>query len=46
VYSVVLHPLTGRAQIYDRAVEPPQTDESDVTDQTEIDARQQPTVVP
>ncbi len=46
VYSVVLHPLTGRAQIFDRAVEPPQTDEADITDQTEIDARQQPTVVP
>jgi prepilin-type N-terminal cleavage/methylation domain-containing protein len=46
VYSVVLHPLTGRAQIFDRAVEPPPLDESEVTDQTEIDARQQPTVGP
>lgn len=46
VYSIVLHPLTGRSQIYDRAVEPARVDESELTDQTEVDARQQPGVAP
>jgi len=46
VYSVLLHPLTGRSQIVDRAVEPPRIDASDLTDQTEIDVRQQPGFAP
>ncbi len=41
VYSVVLRPLTGHSQIYDRAVEPPAVDDAQVTDQTEVDAREQ-----
>lgn len=41
VYSVVLRPLTGHSQIYDREVEPPVVDDSRTTDQTEVDAREQ-----
>ncbi len=44
VYSIVVHPLTGRSQIYDRAVEPPPVDDSNTTDQVEVDAREQPEV--
>ena len=39
VYSVVLRPLTGHSQIVDRAVEPAVVDESQSTDQVEVDAR-------
>ncbi len=46
VYSVVLHPLTGRSEIFDRAVEPPAVDPADQTDQNEIDARQLPGAAP
>ncbi len=40
-YSVVLRPLTGHSQIFDREVEPPTIDDSQNTDQNELDARQQ-----
>lgn len=45
-YSVVLYPLTGRAQILDHAVEPVQVDDRDATDQNEVDAREQQAVRP
>lgn len=42
VYSVVLSPLTGRAQVLDRAVEPAEPPEPPANDQTEVDAREHP----
>ena len=45
-YSVALRPLTGRTEIFDRPVEPPTRDDRDVTDQQEIDSRDQEMVSP
>jgi prepilin-type N-terminal cleavage/methylation domain-containing protein len=42
VYSVMVHPLTGRSQIFDRAVEPSVTEDNVANDQTEVDARERP----
>jgi general secretion pathway protein H len=41
VYSVLLHPLTGRAEIFDHEVEPPVIDDSRASDQNEVDAREE-----
>ncbi len=39
IFSVMLNALTGRAEVFDRPVEPPQIDDRDTTDQIEIDNR-------
>jgi general secretion pathway protein H len=41
VYSVLLHPLTGRPEIFDHEVEPPVVDDSRANDQNEVDAREE-----
>ena len=41
IYSVLLHPLTGRSEIFDRPIEPPATEDRDTTDQIEVDERLQ-----
>jgi len=41
VYSVLLHPLTGRTEVFDRAVEPPTLQDRDTGDtSTEFDERE------
>lgn len=40
VYSVVLHPLNGRSEIFAEAVEPPDRDEPEERDDREVDARE------
>lgn len=40
IFSVVLNPLTGRTEVFDRPVEPPTMDDRDQTDQVEVDARE------
>ena len=37
IYSISLNALTGRAEVFDRPVEPPVIDDRDSTDQIEID---------
>jgi len=39
IYSVMLEPITGRAEVFDRPMEPASTDDRDSTDQVEIDQR-------
>jgi hypothetical protein len=39
IFSVLLNPLTGRAEIFDRPIEPPVVEDRDSTDQVEVDAR-------
>jgi prepilin-type N-terminal cleavage/methylation domain-containing protein len=40
IFSVALSPLTGRAEIFDRPVEPPNVVEREATDQDEVDERE------
>ncbi len=41
-FSVVLHPVTGRTEVFDRMVEPPDLDERTISDQVETDERDRP----
>jgi hypothetical protein len=43
IFSVQLNPLTGRAEVLDRPIEPASVDDRDATDQTEVDMRERPT---
>ena len=45
IYSVSLNALTGRAEVFDRPVEPPVIDDRDSTDQTEIDNSERQTPI-
>lgn len=46
IFSVMLNALTGRAEVFDRPVEPPVIDDRDATDQVEIDNRNRDEPVP
>ncbi len=45
-FSIVLHPITGRTEIFNRPVEPQTRADQDITDQQEIDSRDQVTPPP